>query len=348
MKASSTNDSSLLETIWKLLETGNKLYERLDYWKAAECFYDAQEKLRDLHEQAKCKVATDDEATTKIAQLYQKQAIEYFGKARKSVICALEKQMKQEDVEKSVDGCSAPIFDADEIGRSRLLLFAQLFAGKDLLNEFKATQEYGKQSDTVSEFSLDERLAQLNQNMPRNLLTTEQRMQHLNKGLNKLGYSLYDSNNAASDKIELPKSEEDEVSAIIAQAKEEVALLRTTNNVASTMIDPISAPTAAPIIGKERHGSFLDQDSDEDDDNSSASSEEARELTPQQIESIRDKIASASAQLSQLLVLLQPDEGGYTDIDFDPTSGKHALQQARRLLSDAAKEWGYLTRDLTT
>jgi hypothetical protein len=347
-----TGDTSTLDSILKLLEQGNSLYKSQDYWKAAECFENAQEKLRNLADQATHdSINETKENALKIAQLYLEQANEYFSKAQESVLQALQQDMGQDEKRvPNVNEYPFPLFDTDAQGRGRLHLLARLFASEQLLEEFALGYGISKKPESAKPStadSLEQRLALLNQNLPKNLLSNEQRMQQINKGLNRLGFSLYDNSHDAVDPVEIPKSYEEEVNSIINQAKEEVALLRTTEDVATDAIHP---PLTTLLSTASHADCILDKDSvSESDEQSQDSDSDVQdnavepELTREQLESvrdkIRDKIAAASAQLAQLLVMLQPDEGGFSDIEFDPASGKSALQQARRLLNESAKEW---------
>ena len=331
MAASSTN--AVLDSVWTLLERGHEKLTSQEHWEAADCFCQAQELLRGLCDQAGSETSED---SLRIAQLYRNQANEYIAKARDCVIQALQ-ILPDEQTETEL---LPPLLEANEEGRQRLHLLARLWASPELMQEYAATQDSSSQQFR-SNVSLEQRLALLNQNLPKNLLSTEQRMQQVNKGLNRLGLSLYDHSSTQSTKVEVPMSEQDEVDAIIAQAKQEVALLQSTEQATPSVIQPstMASSTLLPT------SSSLSEDLDESSSKSSTLSQEEEEevveteMTPDQVERIRDQVASAQAELAQLLVLLQPDEGGYTDIDFDPAPGKHALRKARRLLADAAKEW---------
>jgi hypothetical protein len=361
------NDDDL-ERIWALLEQGHGHHNSQEYWEAAECYQEAQEKLAVLskapvHENKSH--TNDKEEAWKIARLYRLQANEYHHKARESFVEALAKftAVEKEATNLKDDEFTAPPLlsteksesaDDDKI-RDRLRLFIQLFADEQALEEFHRVTT-GKQPNNIpaqsSEFSLEQRLAQLNQNLPKSLQSSEQRMQEINKGLNRLGLpSVYDvshshvSNNCGVNfNFPVPnKSDAEQVDDIIAQARDEVALLGaiTTAELGETALSSSDDAPAKPIIANSvfHRPTMIDSGDSVDDISSSSDGQGQVELSPQQIESIRDKVATAQQELAQLLVLLESDEGGDAEIEFDPAAGKHALKQARRLLCESAKEW---------
>jgi hypothetical protein len=299
-----------LEAIFAQIHHGNELLQHKEYWEATLEFSRAQKGLKAL---------INHQTDEKIRFLYSEQSNEYFDKARQTLIQALQEEIKQDESAET----PVRLTLSDEQARERLLVFAGLFAKDDdvLLSSFVQTTK-------EQEFSLHERLAQLNQSLPKGFQTSDQRMREINKGLNRLGFSLYSSNDEANNKrYEPPKSTQEQVDEIIAQTRDEVAV--TASNGGSQHV-PVETTSSA-------HDDDDDSFSSNGNDESEASSE--TELDPEVIDSIRDKVVEAQAHLAQLLALLQADAEGDTEIEFQPQAGKHALQQARKLLNDSAREW---------
>jgi len=317
----------------------------------------------------------------KIMTLYQQQAAEYFYRARNALLQAMtvenqvdellrqrqrqpqprqqEQGAAQTTTESMGDccGCGADRLP-EEIAHDRLELFSRLFARdchKDMIQSAAAAAAAASshpQDMQEMQSSIEQRLMQLNDSLPVGLKTSEQRMREINRGLNRLGFSLYSDSSEGNGSALLsapPKSEDEQINEIIAQAKDEVGLNQGT---ILENINPLSGvePTATVANDGQVHQNDTaesdpdstnddDDDDDEKSDNSSVDADDKPELTHDQIRSIREKAVEAQVHLAHLIALMEIDEGGDAEIEFCPSTGKHALNQARKLLQTAAKEW---------
>ena len=346
-----------LEQLWELIEQGNNHHDAQDLWKAAECYFDAQETLKKLSSEESLRQHDSEAAAAKVATLYRQQAWEYCFRARETLVEALKRKLDSEKdkFSDSSNDFPLPVFASDDTGQGQLLLFGRLFWCPEQLDLLldkgsSSTKILSSEQLASAEFSIEQRLAQLNQNLPIRLQSTEQRMNELNKGLNRLGLSnFYDTSNRPTsvEQWEPPKSTSDQVNDIIAQAKDEVTLLnQTTNVVGSGLL------ADQPVLRTEP---LYPSDSDDDDSStkshaaSSVSDAETPRFTRREIETIRDKVADAQTQLAQLLVMLEIDDGtlDMNDNDdgeeevvrIDAESSQHFLRQASIILKETRKLW---------
>jgi hypothetical protein len=202
---------------------------------------------------------------------------------------------------------------------------------------------------------IEERWRLLNENLPKSLQTEEQRMARINRGLNRLGLASVVQNirTPFSASMSPPgtatitslKSESEQVEDIIAQVSDEVRMMST--------MHPTSDHHNIDSSPKRTHSTCMDDGDGADVDNSMSSAdimadtddedggagEDYYELTPVQVASLREHVASAQAELAQLAALLQPDADGDAEIEFDPSSGSRHLLRARASLKRAASEW---------
>ncbi|OEU20866.1 hypothetical protein FRACYDRAFT_234498 [Fragilariopsis cylindrus CCMP1102] len=108
------------------------------------------------------------------------------------------------------------------------------------------------------QWSLEERLQNLNKTLPSSFKSTDERMSEVNKGLNKLGLSLYTQKEpfARFATEELPKSEEEQIDEIMNQATDEA-------NVEDQIIINNNNQSTKEV---EEDENFEDSDDDDDDD----------------------------------------------------------------------------------
>jgi hypothetical protein len=153
------------------------------------------------------------------------------------------------------------------------------------------------------QWSIEERLHELNKSLPSGFKTTEERMSDINIGLNKLGLSLYtpkepfsrfnnpDSNNNGS--FRLPKSEEEQMEEIMAQVADEAA------------IEAAAAANSATIgsVRKDDNDSQSDPFSDDDDDDD-GDDELLLEDDQLAIKAIRKRVVRAQGRIAELVALL--------------------------------------------
>jgi hypothetical protein len=203
-----------------------------------------------------------------------------------------------------------------------------------------------------AERSIEERWRRLNENLPKALQTEEQRMARINRGLNKLGLSSVQPSYGSGASpfrasmppdVGAPRSEAEQVDDLIAQAADEARVMAAMHP-SVPQIDPLggdlgsSSQEIQPLGAGGSDAGDSDTDDDTEDDDEDSEYEDC-ELTPEQVATLRDHVATAQAELAQLSALLQPDEGGDAEIEFDPASGRHHLSRARAALKRAACDW---------
>ena len=201
------------------------------------------------------------------------------------------------------------------------------------------------------QLSLEERLQALNASLPSGFKTTDERMDSINRGLNRLGLSLYTQKEPfARFTDEVPKSEEEQVAEIMAQAKDEVAFEKN--------------------FGDRTSGATTQDDDDEEEEEEESESDDDMEdmdddlLDGEQlvIKTIRKKVVKAQVKLAELVALLdqaksqlQAEDDEYDglenadDISVESTekaepgthlvSAKEKLKGARKDLKKALDEW---------
>lgn len=199
-----------VEAVFALIEEGKK-YEsgKKSWWKATDCFIRSFMALRTLG----ATHPANNEEGQNIVDLYNAKSREFERRARKCLIKALEAE--------TAKGAS---YVSNDEAKRRLEHFAKLFSKPALLNPPPDRSIKKKQE------SIEERLAQLSKDLPKGLKTDDERLRDLNKGLNRLGLSLYPNVVPTTSKsvpgiaITPGKSESEQVDDIIAQAQDEVAL----------------------------------------------------------------------------------------------------------------------------
>jgi hypothetical protein len=240
-----------LEEAFSLIQQGKDFIQVDAHWDAAEAFDQAREILKQLADATDKNDNNDDhnqeEEKNKIAALYQSQSREYLHRARESLLAAMndESESDQAPVESGTgtggggggEELEDPVYLtlSDEDAEKRLRIFARLFSRELQLSVATVpTKENADDDDNNSSInnekpvleqqsSLEERLMQLNASLPSGFKTSTERMQDINRGLGRLGLSLY---SAADEKpsLALAKSESDQVDDIIQQAKDELAM----------------------------------------------------------------------------------------------------------------------------
>jgi len=361
----STSGGDLLESAFAHIQAGNDAKDCDDLWEAAKQWEAASRRLGDLSAKTEGDSNNDKEAeeVAKISSLYRSQSRDYFDRARAVLVAAMQQEHEKdtsntgnEDKPVKMEGDHHEDGDAlkdeddyhyycrslsDAELDERMNLFSRLFAkGKRVAEGGASTanQEAEPTNDNDNfknqQSSLEERLMHLNDNLPHGFKTSDQRMRDINRGLNRLGFSLYSAADEAKRVEVLPtKSESEQVSDIIAQAKDEVAM---------GIVGPTNTSNNADGANVTAHVDdiLLDDSFDsEDDDGGSTGDSAARELTEDQINRIREFAVDAQAQLAQLLALLAVDGGGDAEIEFEPAVVLRHLTTARKSLAKASREW---------
>jgi len=141
-----------------------------------------------------------------ILHLYTSKANEYWKQSRHCLIKAMEQTINTDTDDYIDDTCDCILLD-DNQARIRNYNFSLLFSRPidivevvipdnptSLSDEQPATKDdkdCNSNSILDQQFSLEERLQNLNKTLLNVFKTTDERMSEVNKGLNKLGLSLY-------------------------------------------------------------------------------------------------------------------------------------------------------------
>lgn len=324
-----------LEKAFELLHKGKEAHSKGDCWDAADKFVQAREILKTLAEgQPK---TTEEEQ--QIAQLYESKTKEYLHTSRQCLIDAMKQEKEQDEKEDAT-----PFFSllTDEQAEQRIRIFYSLFS-KRLENTIP-----DESAAVDQQWNIEERLMELNASLPKGFKTSDERMTDINRGLNRLGLSLYDQKEPfARLQEQIPKGEEEQVADIIAQAQDEVATERKFSSNA--------LPANVPVIQDD------DDDDDEDDDEDDDDEEGDLELDDDQlaIKKIRKKVVKAQVKLAELIALLDEakatkkredeekdlhgddseEEASEKGADEVLRSGKKKLKSARKDLEKALTEW---------
>ena len=325
-----------VEQIFALIQQGNASEDAGDVWEASDAFCQAQESLQKLSDSAASAEEKDGaekqaEGDNKIALLYRQQSLEYLARAQKCFVKALENE-----AQKKKSGQTESL--SDEEALSRIDLFAHLFSKPDVIKQQTEMANVQEQQS-----SLEDRFMQLNQSLPQGFKTSAERERDINRGLGRLGLSLYSNSDVGissklAASLDKNKSEGEQVDDIIAQAKDEVALAGDGGATSTdTAIDGSASGDAVSFfesiladseIGDENDGSDIDQ----------VDKVEGEGLTLEDADELRDKIADAQTSLSELVALLN---GNTNDDDsvvlLDRVSAKRLLKEAGVALVKAAQ-----------
>jgi len=322
-----------LDKAFEFIEEGNELEKSGDHWQAADRFGQAMKLLEKLADYS----PSDTQEQEKIAQLYQGKSREYRQTAREAFIQALTHEKERDS--QSDDGATIVSTVSMQEAEDRIKTFSLLFS--------KTVEDIGEKTSL-----LEERLMELNASLPSGFKTSKERMADINRGLGRLGLSLYSSSDhGSSTDIQPPQSEEDQVAQIIAQAKDEVryeAKPSTTGDAGKHDAEASAGDTS----------SVNDSTSDSDDSDDSVSLDDlVDEPVFKNRKVIRHKVVKAQVKLAELIALLntEPEINLSDDIEekgeengndeegkpagFDVAYGKATLTAARNYLDKALKDW---------
>jgi hypothetical protein len=201
-----------------------------------------------------------------------------------------------------------------------------------------------------NQMSLEERLRNLNESLPSGFKTSEERMNDLNRGLNRLGLSMYEQKTPFSRFIEdsIPKDEDDQVVEIMAQAKDEVHF---ENAMAQNS-------TTGMVKKSNEDDSISDVDDDSDSDGDELLDDEQLAM-----KKVRKRVVKAQTKLAELVALIdeaealraneeKKEEEAALTVNDDSSddiskpeseahfaSAKKKLRAARKDLKKATQEW---------
>ncbi len=381
-----------VERAFELLSEAQSLESESDFWKAAEVYVQAQQLLQALSEQATrtanqiISSNNDDHRNSdcfqeqqQIAKLYSDKAQEYLSHSRKCLIEAMQKEKTNDEeapaarsnvastasIATALTGVQCSLIDDDQ-AKARNQTFALLFSRlivedaemmmKNVSTE-KDTVEEGSSNIVEQQWSIEERLQELNKSLPSGFKTDEERMEEINRGLNRLGLSLYTQKQPFArlqKQLTLPKNEEEQIDDVIAQAYDEATF---ENQTASGLLQGVGSVQKEQ--GNEDDDDGLSQDSDSD---ATDPGDEHLQVDQLAIKRIRKRLIKAQVKLAELVPLLDQvnfpkDEEynkdlnvGILDIDssseesksnaaFPPPLAKRKLEAAQRDLRKAMQEW---------
>ena len=323
-----------------------------------------------------------------IIKLYKQQALEYLFQSRQCLIEAMSKERSDDEDNDELDllgeennGNGMGLYCSlltDEEAQIRTRTFAMLFSKKHTTQLDSEVKNNSNNDDTIDippipsapgekeeggsgtndniqeqQMSIEERLSTLNASIPSDMKSTKERMDDVNKGLNRLGLSLYAQKEPfARFKNEiLPKDEDEQVADIMAQVEDEVAVEK-------------QLGSTSKVLGKESTSGANDDFDDltESDDDDDIDNETDLLLDDEQlaIKIIRSKIVKAQTRLAELVAYLdeakqakekelKEDEDDLDNDDNDSIekpdcesyliSGKKKLRLAQRDLKKALEEW---------
>jgi hypothetical protein len=205
---------------------------------------------------------------------------------------------------------------------------------------------FSKTTESVKEKTsmLEERLMELNASLPSGFKSDKERLADINRGLGRLGLSLYpNSNHGTSSNIQPPQSEEDQVAEIIAQAKDQVRYEQPTETKEATVASANDDSSSTSISSQESSDDSISVDDLLD------------EPTFKNRKAIRHQVVKAQVKLAELLAMIstEPDiklndnekvDANVNDTEeqeagFDVNYCKATLVAARDCLNKALKEW---------
>lgn len=341
----SNEGGNKLDKAFELLHQGKSLQSKGEYWNAADCLVQARIILQDLAKQH----PTSTEEEQQIAKLYDEQALEYLHQSRQCLIEAMKSETEHEAKPGSTFAMSLL---TDEQAEIRIRTFYSLFSRPVTIQEGPPSKKEEEKNVIDQQWSIEERLLDLNKSLPSGFKTTDERMGEINRGLNKLGLSLYDQREPFSRlQEEIPKSTEEQVDDIIAQAQDEVGFDKKFG----------SGPTDGP-------NKVEDNDDSDGNDDSVESEDEDDYLFDDRVlavKKIRKRAIKAQVKLAELIALLDQAKGALDeeDDDKDPKDddsddtdslhhnvegkgsaaclslGKNKLRGARKDIKKALAEW---------
>jgi hypothetical protein len=329
------SSTTTIEDALKILAQGKAFEKDHEFWNAVDKFLQGRTVLETLAENH----PRSTEEDRRIASLYNEKALEYLWHSRTTLIEALKAEVQLEP--NQLDGISS-LTDDQVALRNRL--FCSLFSKPPAETSQPQEQQQEQQQELMEQqqLSIEERLMELNASLPSGFKTDSERLATINRGLNKLGLSLYTQKAPfASFQETLPKSEDEQIDEIMAQAADELAVERQFGGGSSTL-------NAAASSNVQNSNDNLDTDEDSSDDDASP---QDLKLSDEQlaIKHIKRRIVKSQLKLAEVVARLDEAHKAYDDENLDDTlsddgggylqSGKLKLRQAQRQLQKALAEW---------
>ena len=367
--------SSSEETIEKafgLLKEAKALESSKEFWNATSKYIEAQQILQLLADEATV-AATAAESTNeddkskeeqeRIAKLYTTKANEYWSHSRQCLIKAMEQEKIKDDNDATNNNGETTLLSLldDDQAQKRNRTFITLFSRPTATTAKEETtmNDAQKKDDTASvldqQWSIEERLQELNKSLPSGFKTSEERMAEINKGLNKLGLSLYTQKepfSASKFQDTIPKSEDEQIDEIMAQAQDEAALEN----------QQMGGGGSTTRKSKTNDDSDDDDDLSLDDDDQDEPGDELLEDDQLAIKKIRKRIVKAQIKMVELVAILDEakatkdkqyqkekeinaNDDDESSVDEDVVAsdllipGKKKLKSAKRDLKKALLAW---------
>jgi hypothetical protein len=193
------------------------------------------------------------------------------------------------------------------------------------------SKEDGGMEVEQQQYSLEERLMELNKSIPHGFKTSAERIIEINQGLRRLGLTLYTEESRSEVSIQPPKSDHEQIAEIIAQAKDEVKF---------------NVDAGVPEVLKAQNETDDDNDDDETDDKDDEEEEESESDENDILrhrKAIRKQVVEAQIELANLVALLDkepiPLDQAKAENEVDLMRGKKSLADAKRYLGKALKLW---------
>lgn len=313
-----------------LLKQGKAFEKEQKLWAAADKFIQGCRILQ-------CLAQHQDTATEEgrqIMALYNEKSQEYIRQSRKNLLEAIKSEVEHDEKDEEYYQNLAD----DEVER-RIRVFSSLLARKLESND--------TEKDTSEQlWSIERRLQELNGSLPSGFKTEKEQMDEINQGLNRLGLSLY-TQKRPFDRFQdtLPKSDEEQIEEIIAQAEDEVAFEKKFG---------IGEGSNGQGGGADVEANDSEETDSDSDDGSTSDDEQIL------IKRLRKRISQCQTQLSKLVVLLDEAHAAKVDpsrkvkglaydsdddnvekpsVEMYLESGKKTMKNAQKHLNQANQLW---------
>ena len=168
-----------VERAFELLKEAKALESSSEYWKASEIYVKAQQLLQSLADEAAQTTSDQEnyEEQQQIAKLYSDKAQEYFSQSRQCLIQAMEQEKKQDDTADKTAGPSCSSIDDDQ-AKTRNQTFTTLFSRPIAAAE--VVPEVAQKDMIDQQWSIEERLQELNKSLPSGFKTDDERIAEIN------------------------------------------------------------------------------------------------------------------------------------------------------------------------
>lgn len=211
--------------------------------------------------------------------------------------------------------------------------------------------------------SLEERLAALNESLPSVYKTADERLEEINRTMNKLGLSVYPQSKPFSrfEDHHQEKSEDEQIDEILAMAQDQAGLAKQLQQEKQDSRGRENIPSTSDVDVE-----CNDDDIDSDDDDDEVGDELVLDDCQLAVMKIRRRVVKAQAKISKLVALLDQAESSLKEEDVEEeekirrgtngdddsidsipkvpaefflASGKKQLKEAHKDLRKALQRW---------